>query len=80
MGFRGRIHQLSVNGAGTGLPGPELERRLIELGFVEGADVEVLHEGLFGGDPDRRARRRHDHRAAPPRGHGDPGDERRHLS
>ena len=31
--------------------GPELERRLIELGFVEGAKVELLHEGLFGGDP-----------------------------
>ena len=39
------------HGAGTGLPGPELERRLIELGFVEGADVELLHQGLFGGDP-----------------------------
>lgn len=51
MGFRGRIHQLSVNGYSTGLPGPELERRLIELGFVEGADVELLHQGLFGGDP-----------------------------
>lgn len=51
MGFRGRIHQLSVNGSRTGLPGPELERRLIELGFVEGADVELLHQGLFGGDP-----------------------------
>jgi len=21
------------------------------LGFVEGADVELLHQGLFGGDP-----------------------------
>lgn len=29
----------------------ELERRLLELGFVEGAMVEVLHEGLFGHDP-----------------------------
>lgn len=29
----------------------ELERRLIELGFVEGARVELLHEGLFGRDP-----------------------------
>ena len=51
MGFRGRILQLSVNGGGAGLPGPELERRLIELGFVEGASVELLHQGLFGGDP-----------------------------
>ena len=51
VGFRGRIHELSVTGTGTGMPGPELERRLIELGFVEGAVVELLHEGLFGGDP-----------------------------
>jgi ferrous iron transport protein A len=29
----------------------ELERRLLELGFVEGARVELLHEGLIGGDP-----------------------------
>ncbi len=36
---------------GTGLPSDELERRLLELGFVEGASVELLHQGLFGGDP-----------------------------
>jgi ferrous iron transport protein A len=29
----------------------ELERRLLELGLVEGANVELLHEGLFGRDP-----------------------------
>ncbi|WP_200946024.1 FeoA family protein [Caulobacter sp. Root487D2Y] len=29
----------------------ELERRLLEMGFVEGALFEVLHEGLFGRDP-----------------------------
>lgn len=29
----------------------ELERRLLEIGFVEGARLEVLHEGLFGRDP-----------------------------
>lgn len=29
----------------------ELERRLLELGFVEGAQVRMLHEGLFGRDP-----------------------------
>lgn len=51
VGFRGQIRELDVDVAGTGLPGPELERRLIELGFVEGAKVELLHEGLFGGDP-----------------------------
>ena len=29
----------------------EIERQLIELGFVEGARVEVLHQGLFGRNP-----------------------------
>ena len=33
------------------LTAEELERRLLELGFVEGASVEVLHEGAFGRDP-----------------------------
>jgi ferrous iron transport protein A len=28
-----------------------LETRLIELGFVEGARIEILHEGAFGRDP-----------------------------
>jgi ferrous iron transport protein A len=52
VGFRGRILALDMNRAlGAGLPRPELERRLIELGFVEGASVELLHQGLFGGDP-----------------------------
>ena len=51
VGFRGRIQALSIDGSGTGLPPQELERRLIELGFVEGANVELLQEGLFGGDP-----------------------------
>ena len=29
----------------------ELERRLLEMGFVEGASVRVLHEGFIGRDP-----------------------------
>jgi ferrous iron transport protein A len=51
VGFRGRIIAVHMNLDGTGLPGAELERRLLELGFVEGAEVEVLHQGLFGADP-----------------------------
>jgi ferrous iron transport protein A len=35
----------------SALPDGELERRLLELGFVEGAAVQLLHEGLFGRDP-----------------------------
>jgi len=29
----------------------ELERRLLEMGFIEGARIEILHEGLIGRDP-----------------------------
>lgn len=29
----------------------ELERRLLEFGFVEGARIEVIHEGAIGRDP-----------------------------
>lgn len=48
-GFRGRIRAVHPT-TGT-LPPEELERRLVELGFVEGASVELLHEGLIGRDP-----------------------------
>src|SRR6201995_6202487 len=52
VGFRGCIAALDMTRApAAGLPAPELERRLLELGFVEGASVELLHQGLFGGDP-----------------------------
>lgn len=29
----------------------ELERRLLEMGFVEGARIELMHEGPMGRDP-----------------------------
>lgn len=50
-GFRGRIDAIDTNGNASGLTSEELERRLIELGFVEGASVEILHEGAIGRDP-----------------------------
>ena len=50
-GFRGRIEAIDAKGNGSGLTPEELERRLIELGFVEGASVEILHEGLIAHDP-----------------------------
>jgi ferrous iron transport protein A len=50
-GFRGVIHHLAADGAGSALSATELESRLIELGFVEGAKVEILHEGILGRDP-----------------------------
>jgi ferrous iron transport protein A len=50
-GFSGVIHRIAAAEAGSALPDVELECRLIELGFVEGARVEVLHEGVVGRDP-----------------------------
>jgi ferrous iron transport protein A len=50
-GFRGRIHAVEVADGSGGLSPVEVETRLIELGFVEGALVEILHEGAFGRDP-----------------------------
>jgi ferrous iron transport protein A len=50
-GFRGRIAAIEAAHSALGVPAEELESRLIELGFVEGASVEVLHEGPLGGDP-----------------------------
>ncbi len=45
------IQHLAAGDAGSALSDIELESRLIELGFVEGARVEVLHEGIVGRDP-----------------------------
>jgi ferrous iron transport protein A len=50
-GFRGRIYAIHVGESTNSLPAIELERRLLELGFIEGADVTVLHEGPVGRDP-----------------------------
>lgn len=52
VGFRGVIQSVEVPGRGAGgVDAEELQRRLLEMGFVEGARVEVLHEGLIGRDP-----------------------------
>jgi len=50
-GFRGRIDTISAADRASDLPSGELERRLVELGFTEGATIEVLHEGAIGRDP-----------------------------
>ena len=50
-GYSGVIHHLNPADCGSALSAVELESRLIELGFVEGARVEVLHEGIVGRDP-----------------------------
>ena len=50
-GYTGVIQYLSARDSDSALSDIELESRLIELGFVEGARVEILHEGLVGRDP-----------------------------
>jgi ferrous iron transport protein A len=50
-GYCGVIQHLDAKEVDSSLPALELESRLIELGFVEGARVEVLHEGIIGRDP-----------------------------
>ena len=50
-GFRGRIDAIGAGETTSGVKAAELERRLLELGFVEGALVEILHEGPLGRDP-----------------------------
>jgi len=51
-GYSGVVHRIDADTAtGSALSAAELESRLIELGFVEGARVQVLHEGAVGRDP-----------------------------
>jgi ferrous iron transport protein A len=50
-GFVGAIVEVRAPQGAGGLGGAEIERRLIEMGFVEDAPVEIIHEGLFGRDP-----------------------------
>ena len=55
-GFTGTLVAISAIGAagaaaGAAADAEELERRLLELGFIEGASLAVLHEGPFGRDP-----------------------------
>jgi len=51
-GDRGVITRVGTRSDGaTTADAIELERRLLELGFVEGARIELMHQGVFGGDP-----------------------------
>jgi len=51
-GFSGYIASVDAHApAPGGLAAHELERRLLEMGFVEGARIEILHEGFIGRDP-----------------------------
>jgi ferrous iron transport protein A len=48
-GFVGTI--LALKPATSGPETPELEQQLLEMGFTEGARVEILHEGAVSRDP-----------------------------
>ena len=50
-GLRGVVVQVGASDHSDGVPAAELERRLLEIGFVEGARVEILHEGIIRRDP-----------------------------
>jgi len=50
-GFAGVIAEVRPGAAAGGVGGAEIERRLLEMGLVEGAPIEIVHEGLFGRDP-----------------------------
>ncbi|WP_310539673.1 FeoA family protein [Phenylobacterium sp.] len=53
VGDRGVIIDVRADDDGRdhGVDIEELQRRLLEFGFVEGARVEVIHEGAIGHDP-----------------------------
>lgn len=53
LGDRGTIVEVraEVSEIDHGVDAAELQRRLLEFGFVEGAQVEVIHEGAIGHDP-----------------------------
>ena len=53
VGDRGVITEVSDarDGLDHGVDPIELQRRLLEFGFVEGARIELLHQGGIGNDP-----------------------------
>lgn len=57
LGFTQPLGQMRRGSAGRVLAvssemgGHDIERGLLEMGFVEGARVEVLHHGFLGQDP-----------------------------
>lgn len=50
-GFIGTICGLDCRAGDSSLPPDELELQLVEMGFLEGARVEVLHQGAIRSDP-----------------------------
>jgi ferrous iron transport protein A len=51
VGLRGTIVGIDVPESAAGIAAEELERRLLEMGFVEGTEFAILHQGLIRRDP-----------------------------
>ncbi len=51
LGARGTIVDVRAESGGESVGEDELQRRLLEFGFVEGARIELIHEGGIGHDP-----------------------------
>ncbi len=49
-GWRGLVSAFSPTHT-LSVPWHEMERRLLEMGFVEGARIELLHDGPISRDP-----------------------------
>lgn len=50
-GYVGTILALKPDVPGASESGHELEQHLLEMGFTEGARVEILHQGAIQRDP-----------------------------
>lgn len=50
-GFSGVIVAIRPPEGSGELPPEEIERRLVEMGLVEGASLTLMHEGPIGRDP-----------------------------
>jgi ferrous iron transport protein A len=50
-GMRARIVAVGDADGATGEPTSSMDSRLMEMGLLEGALVEIVHEAPFGGDP-----------------------------
>jgi ferrous iron transport protein A len=50
-GEKGRIASISSPAAESPENNESLAARLLELGIMEGAEIEALHRSPFGGDP-----------------------------
>ena len=51
VGDSGFVGKISQGGSAQTRSDPQLARRLMEIGFIPGEPLRVLHKGFFGGEP-----------------------------